>query len=1660
MARKRLNKKVVLVGSAVLAIVMVIFILLILHQTRDPKKFIIEGDAAVKAVNEATDKDIKMQECQRAERSYHRARARAKSDSVRIDVLFKLVDLYLEMDKYTEADQWRYAIGCLNQIINIDPKNIAARLGELNYFYIMADSGVNQVWQEVSDKASVFIEMVKNSDILMEDIAKWEILGMPKTRSGKQRLGPWLYLIRGQANLELARMGAVTNPYELLAKAVDDLEKAQEYEPDNIDVYWYLAQVAYTKANILASRGSLEEKDKAIEQAKEYSEQAVKTAEDNPKAHINLLLMKLTMARRSGKEQIQSLEPEFLSLLDKFPSSAEVFSIISRFYLNPLILHKNLDKAIEAAEEALRLDKKNVTYAMVVADLYYRRFSYHGQKSDVYKAIETAKNALTLPDAQEKGGPRSWANRVNKVSLCVFLAKCYIGQILEPCEQRSDSETAVWLRDAEQVVHEIEQIVGSGEDPQVVKWRGMLELAKGNKELAIRKLYATYEQLEASARPDALLSYTLARLFKNTSEVGAVMEFLISSLQANIAQTKPEAALDYAEVLLKLNAWTATISNINSFEESFGSNERSKILRIKAYIGANQLDEVEVELAKLKPDDPDTIQLELAMTQVRINQIRRAIRQKQTEDRLGIILQQAEKPEIEGPNEPGASVPLMTEELDGHIKLAAELVRKLLPIEPNYVQQATITSLCAYYIEQGKISDAKDLVGRFLHYFPDSIAVLINKQILSEPEPGNISQQRRKEIEEYVLSNITDPTRRAVDLGLFYRRNNEMEKAAAELKKVLKTKPPQESATTKTVFEQAEETNLQSLAADYLLDVAIEMEDWELAGQIVETAQSNNLDKCQGQVFASRFDLAKGDFKNALVKIDECLKQRPLFSHAYMLRSSINAKLESEHASIADIRKAASLNPLDGNIARVLAITLYRRNQNLGDNASAEQIGETSLALERARALNLNDLQLLNFYADYISKIQPLRALLLRQNIQKTMPSVQNAVQLGKLSTKLAVEETNAERRQALFAIAAASFEQAKKMDPDDREMLYGYAEYYRAMEMGAEAEKILQESKEPILLWNHYLQSGQFEKAKEILGQLYESNPKDIHAIKGLLLVAEKTLDGEAAKRYSEKLLSIQGSVENHLLQIQVFLKVGLIDQAEHKLQSFNESHPDEPRAVLLGAWLLTRRGQLEKAMELVNQILQSDQNNGTAWKLRGQISLLMANYEQAIGDLGKSKSLSDEPDIRLNLARAYLRMNREDDAITELKNIIDVPGCPKEARMLLERIYLRLGRKDALRKLYDDTLEKFPNNVSWYNLAGASAIADNDFERAERLYKEAYLLKQKEYLKQDVDNTIPDREYVTAFDGYLQALVLGAGTSNSSNWQPQKLDKVLEEGSKHVAGSLAPIAFYRMAEAKMKLGEEKVAIEYCRKAVDEAQTNEMLASEILLKMFLLLGPEDVSEYCSQKLSTNPDSLAANWTMFNLANINADYDKAIDYLDKCIKIAGPDTPRGINYVVKKVETLTLAFEKTSDNNYLKQGIADYESLLAKMPNNTNVLNNLAYMLVENDERLFDALRYAEQVVEAVPNNPGFLDTYAYVLYKNGKLSQAAESVAAALQQYEQSGILPPADVYVHAGMIKEELGAKEQALDAYKQALEIGADRLSQGVREKIKKAIERLSQ
>jgi len=1619
MAKKRLNKKVALIGSAAFIFVVLAAIAIILYLSQDPQKFIKDGDMALEAARKATDEQLKKQEYDRAQHSYLRARSRAKSDELKVQILFKLVDLFLEIDK------WPNVLGCWDAIIQIDKKNPQARFGRLKYFYIIADNGMSQAWNEVATQATDFIEL-SDERLLAEKPDKFESFEIQSRASGETML-TYLHLLRGRANLAIARRGSVTEPEKLLEKAIADLEKVIELEPTNVDAYWYRAQAFITKGQFFASKDDIEQRDICRQQAKEILEQAVKAADENADAHINLIKLKPMFEGVNTTEQLEALESEYLSIAKRFDTNAQVYSTLAAYYW--LLGYEKLDKAIENIEKAIELDNEKIIYPINAANLYYKKFSIYADRPSLYKAIEMAKKALELPDAQDKPGPRYWANKMNRETLYTFLANCYIEQVLaaKKTGKADEPETDHWLKESEEAVHQIEQIYGSGEEPTVVKWQGMLELAKGQKQSAVKKLYSTYEKYKAAGRRDTQLAYTLGRLFADTVELGAAAECFAHALSISdrsfpdkIDETRPESLLDYADVLLRIKAYNETLEIINFFEQQYWPTKRSEELRFNAYIANNLIDKAEETLAESKKlGETDKIRLNIGLLHSKINDLLRSIRQE----------------DIKEDDKSQTSVKLMKTELKGHTKTLAELTDKLLTTEPNSLQYTTFKTLYDSFVSEGKIDKAGRLVDKYLELFPENATVLAQKQILSEPEPDNVSAERVKEIEKQVLSGIEDPVRRALYLGAFYNRNNEPNQAIEEYKGILE---PYLAASAKAGDEEI--TARVRLAAGYLFDLALGTREFALAESVEDFARRENLDQCEGKTFAARLAIARGRYEDALADLNECLKERPVFSFGYMLRSQVNGALGNEYASIEDARKAVAMNPMNGDIAKVWADVLYQRNVKLGDDTTAEQIAEVKDALINAIRLNPGEWKLQGIFADYISDENPEEALAIRQRLQETVPTVQNALMLGKMAMTMAAKETDPGRKETLYDIAASSFEKGRKINPESKSAIREYAGYYRATGQDKKAEQLLTETNSPGLLWRHYVQTGQFSKSKEVLEQLYQSDANNIDAIKGFLIIAERTNDKEAVKKYSQKLLALEDSIENHLTQIDSFLKMGLVSEADLKLQSFREKYPDQGDFLILEASLAMKKGQLEKALELANKNLQNRQNDPAAWRLRGEVNRLMANYDQSVIDFKKSKSLDDNPVTRLMLAKAYIRAERHNQAVNELKSIIDEPQVSRESRMLLEQTYRKLGRMGALRKLYEEVLEKFPDDIYWYNRAASFSMAIKDIDTAEKLYLASWTKGSKDSLAN-----------VEALEGYLNALLMA-----------NKLNRLFAVAGKHVDDDFAPIAYMKMAEAEAKLKNKEQAIAYCQKAIEKSGTDENFVSAILFKMYRILGPEEVLNVCKNRLNESPESLAANFGMFNLANINGEYNKAIDYIDKCLEIIGPNEPQSVDYIVQKAEVLQAAYTKTSDKSYLAEAVIAYESLLDKWPKNTSVLNNLAYMMVENNESLEKALEYARRACEIEPEHPGYLDTYGYALHKNGKYEKAVQRLQASLQQFEARRLAVPWDVYEHLGMANEKLAQRSQAYDAYKQASELlkqyksGLDEAKQRVQE----AIERLSQ
>ena len=112
-----------------------------------------------------------------------------------------------------------------------------------------------------------------------------------------------------------------------------------------------------------------------------------------------------------------------------------------------------------------------------------------------------------------------------------------------------------------------------------------------------------------------------------------------------------------------------------------------------------------------------------------------------------------------------------------------------------------------------------------------------------------------------------------------------------------------------------------------------------------------------------------------------------------------------------------------------------------------------------------------------------------------------------------------------------------------------------------------------------------------------------------------------------------------------------------------------------------------------------------------------------------------------------------------------------------------------------------------------------------------------------------------------------------------------------------------------------------------------------------------------------------------------------------------------------------------------------YDRVLKNDPENVYVLNNYAYFLSLDNERLEDALKMSALTIEKEPKNVTYIDTYAWVLYKLGRYKDAKKWMEKVFS-YDKN---PQGINYEHYGDILYRLGDTKKAVQNWKKAKKLG---------------------
>ena len=1535
-----------------------------------------------------------------------------KTDAYKVERLFDIANFHLINNPEHEVN-WLRALACWNKITDIDSKNIEARRNMLDYYYQAAEAGNPHLWKNIKELTEEMLEILK-----------------------AQGTEPDAELLTtcAKANLYMAQRGETTNRKELLNKSLAYLEDLLKQYPENEELYQLRAQATMVQGEINELDGVRNAKENAQQDAFQWLRTGFDQGSDKATAAANLLMFSLQTAVNEPNE-VNNIRREIEAYADKVEPNAQFLFVTSFAYENPGNLSPlaELNQAIEAIRQAREMAPENIDYTIRMARLLYRKGSAFADPDATSDAIQIAENALTEPGTQDTPGPRQGQNLAYRYFINTFLSDVYIEKALQANNSENEPAAQEWIRKAQGRIDEITSYVGTTENLTVQKFQGMLALANGQEDTAIRLMYLAYEQSKAldkaqeRSQIDPVLCVTLADVMKNQTEMGMQLEFLGKAIfnQNQIVFQKPWLLLDYAEIFNQLNAWPTALALVDNYQGRYGTDLRSQTLKTQALIGLIGLNEAEKTQEALEVEKTqEALEVEKAKQELKVENAQQALSQiPETEPirlRLNIDLLTSQITHIRRSirQQKDTKVPSaeQTEQLTQLRTERSQLLRDLLDQNPGMLDGGLLASVCYGLIQNNQTQTAVELLDQYLSEYPDDMTLNLLKLQMQEEDPMQVSSQRKQELILQILNALPDSNNKSLELAKLYHGQGDYVRAVNILQEIPK-----------------EDADKDPQVLDQKFKLAIAQEDFQSAESLLIPIRELNIDGCEGGVYSARIELARKNYPLALRRLEESQRLQPLSSEIYSLKSHVYNQLEDYDLAIENLQTAVRMDPKNSLYTRNLASNVFARNTKLGSNKTPQQKDEAQKAIERALALNPTDFQLRSVYAESISSDNPDQALTIRQNLLEANPNATNALMLGNMAIRIAESEWDTAKKSGLVKLAASAYQQAIQLEPENETTQQVYADFLLRSGKGQEAIELLKDDQN--LLWKYYLRNSQFQQAKEILNGLHKKDPKDTLILRGLVLASEG-IGGDRLqiKQYLDLLKELVDSKDSELFLLQKYLDNAFTAEAEERLESFKKRYPEETITLLMEGWIQMGNGNLEEALSLTNRYLETETENAGAWRLRGRLYRLMNQPQKAISDLQRSKRIQPNPNVRIELASVFKELGNPQGAIGELKEGLNDPQAPFQLWSMLESTYMKMGDFAELEKFYLTTLGKYPQSIFWLKKIGDYYMARKNFVKAQQFLEDAWNLSMQQ---KDLSFGL--------FVANLKCLYEGG-----------QYDDAFSFASAFIDAPPASAAYTYIALVQLKLNQPEKAKDSFEKALQKLGTSEQMQELVLGSMMATVGPKPIESWCKNELSKNPSSPSAHLLAYQLALREGQYNNAAEHLDQCMEQLSEDHPAWLSLALKKSNVLLLAYSKTADKSYLDRSISLFETILKKQPDNVSVLNNLAFLLIDNEEQIEVALGYARKAIQSDPGNAIHLDTYAYGLCKTGQYKEAERNLLRAIQINEASGLPIPWDMFKHMAIAYEGLGKYSEAREAYQKAIEAAGDIPE---KEQLQQAIERLN-
>jgi putative PEP-CTERM system TPR-repeat lipoprotein len=483
-------------------------------------------------------------------------------------------------------------------------------------------------------------------------------------------------------------------------------------------------------------------------------------------------------------------------------------------------------------------------------------------------------------------------------------------------------------------------------------------------------------------------------------------------------------------------------------------------------------------------------------------------------------------------------------------------------------------------------------------------------------------------------------------------------------------------------------------------------------------------------------------------------------------------------------------------------------------------------------------------------------------------------------------------------------------------------------------------------------LQSGEAKKAKALVDRVENiSETADDLTRLGVLKLSlnniEGVLDLESAVAKSPESITAKTTLAT------AYLATNQLQKAQALADEWKKEASSDPQGFLLAGEVAIRKKDMEKAKsEFLSAAAIAPNNNKVKMALIG-LDIFDEDFDAALVKL--DQLLAATPDYLSALTAYFAIKQKQDNAQEGLKPALSqLKKTPDNAELavLTARMYASESNYDkALELLNTVTPNKDAPKAFWPS-KGLSLLQAGKIKEAEAHYEtwidfspnnveaalgQLLLLDSQNKYNEGLALT---KRFLTARDEIQIEILQSYFYVMSGDVLNAK--KMLSEFNENVR----KLPFVRGVMARINLRENKAAdaVEDAKVAFEANQNSKNL--RVLVMAYDLTGQADKSYELLTTYSANHK--------------------------------------------KDLSALMLLAEKEMGKDR-KSAIGKYQEALKLNENNFVVLNNLAYLLME-ENKLGEASTFAKRAFDLEPNNAATVDTYAQILMKQGKNQDALDA--------------------------------------------------------------------